>query len=186
MKEDEINRIIQEKKKADKKQRMISLAVILFSLLLIITIYYSVTQKQRILETTKATLVTNDSIAKKTIDSLVKIKILDESLIECIAQSTHKVDRDGDTLYDFILRIKESSLESKLKSVDYFFNDPGFTPQHKISYDSLNNFQFSYRASGTVDTLQVYLSYKNIPKPDTILYPLSDNLYSGKVVVKVK
>ena len=157
-----------------QNSRLASILSAIGALIIVISFIVFVNENNRksdIISSTTVELRNKDSINQKLRDSLQRVNI-----IECIAKPLNYKDPDGDSMYYFKLRITDSVLVSKLSSVDYFFNDDNFNPQHKVSSDSLNNFLKTYSGSGTVDTLQVFLKYKNDSKIDTIFYLLSDNV----------
>ncbi len=181
---EDLQKLIESKKNNDKKQRTISLAIVFVSLTLIIIIFYSITQKQKTnqllqqsLDTTKVTIQKHDSIVLKLEDTLTKVRTNSKKdIIECIGIPLGTKTRDGLPMYSFTLRIKETSIITKVLSVDYFFDHPSYQPKLKKSNTSKNNFSIVIANSwGCMNTVPVYIHYKN-NKTDTVIFKMCEKI----------
>lgn len=179
---DELEKLIQLKKQNDKKQRTISLVIILLSIGLISFIFYLTTQKQRTnenltktLDTTKQIITIKDSIVDQLKDTLKTVrKDLKAEIIECIGVSTGTTTSNGLPKYNFTIRVKERSLVSELSSVEYYFDDVTYHPKLKTSNNPKNNFSITIPNSwGCMNLVPVYLHFKN-NAIDTVFFPMCD------------
>ena len=82
--------------------------------------------------------------------------------------------QNGDPLYVFTLRLKDTILADQLSKVDYYFNHPTFDPKIKSSTDRTGNFSISYQGWGCLQVIDVYLHYRNKSQVDTIRFPMCD------------
>jgi len=106
-------------------------------------------------------------------DSLKVLKAIKDDEISCIAESQSYNDPDnGYTMMKFTFKVNDSVLVSKLRSVDYFFDNAKYNPQHKISNDSANSFRLSYFGSICIGLVKVCLHYKDQPGIDTVFFPM--------------
>jgi hypothetical protein len=179
---DELEKLIESKKRNDKKQRTISLVIISVAIALIFFIFYSITQKQKAnetlsqtLDTTKLIITKKDSAVKRLNETLTTVrKEVKNEVIECIGVPTKTTTAEGLQKYNFTFRIKDRSLISELIRVDYYFNDVTYHPKLKTSVNSQNNFSISIPNSwGCMNIVPVYLHYKD-NRVDTVLFSMCD------------
>jgi hypothetical protein len=178
----DFEKIIEEKKATDKRQRKISTIILLICIAVILLIFYSVTKKQKAnadltqkLDSAKVIVSLKDSQTKKLSDTLSTIKKeIKKEIVECIGIPTGTKTANGLPKYNFTIRIKDSSIISSLNSVDYYFNDDTYNPKLKTSINSQNKFSIVIPNSwGCMPIVPVYLHYKNSTR-DTILFPMCD------------
>jgi hypothetical protein len=179
---DELEELIESKKKNDKKQRNISLIIILFAFILLSFIFFLITQKQKTneilrqtVDSTKIVITRNDSVVKQLSDTLTKVRrALNGDIIECFGIPTGTKTKDGLPKYNFTIKIKDTSLLSRLSSVDYYFNDITYSPKLKTSNNPGNLFSIKIPNSwGCMPIVPVYLHYKD-RNIDTILFRMCD------------
>ena len=175
---------LQNFKKYSRTGSIISAAGLIVILLSVVIFIYFDREKENKITTTENQLIQKDSLTTMLNDSLNIIKqIINEDKVECNATLLNARMADGNPLYVFTLKIKDSLIISKLSSVDYFFAHSSFNPRLKTSKDAKNNFKLSYKGWGCLDTVQVYLHYKESlktdtsfksPKTDTIIFRMCD------------
>ena len=166
---------LQNFKKYSRTGSIISAAGLIVILLSVVIFIYFDREKESKITTTENQLIQKDSLTTMLNDSLNIVKqIINEDKVECTAILKNAKMANGDPLYEFSLKIKDSLIVSKLKCVDYFFDHSSFNPRLKTSNDAKNNFKLTYKGWGCLDTVQVYLHYKESPKTDTIIFRMCD------------
>jgi hypothetical protein len=127
------------------------------------------------LDTTKLILTRKDSLVKTLNDTLKIVRLdLKKEIVECIGLPLGTNTANGLPKFNFILRIKDTSLIVELSSVGYYFDDVTYRPKLKISSNAKNNFSIAVNNSwGCMAMVPVYLHFKN-NTTDTILFPMCD------------
>jgi len=172
---DNIEKLIENKRKSDRRQRIFSLVLILTSLviLFLIFIFTKNTKENNLKLESKldTTEIIKDSIEAKLNNLSEKNKT---DIIECIGVPTGGKAISGIPLYDFTICIIDSTIISSLNKVEYFFADDTYNPKLKISENASNNFSIKITNSwGCMSIVPVYLYYKN-NNVDTINFPMCD------------
>jgi hypothetical protein len=179
---DELEKLIESKKQNDKNQRKISVIIILSAFILLFFIFFLITQKQKTneilkqtVDSTKIAITKNDSVVKQLSDTLTKVrKALKADIIECFGIPSGTETKDGLPKYNFTIKIKDTSLISKLSSVDYYFDDITYNPKLKTSTNPKNNFSIKiFNSWGCMNIVPVYLYYKD-HNIDTVLFQMCD------------
>jgi len=163
-------------KKHSKTGTIISAIGIIMVLISVIVFIIVGQNKENEITNTKNELISKDSLTTKLNDTLQIVKqLIQTDKIQCVAY-LRKGDKmpNGLAKYDITFSLTDSLLVSKLKSVGYYFNSPLFKPQLKTSIDSLNSFKKSYVGYGCIDTVRVYLHYKNLAKTATLFVPMCE------------
>lgn len=179
---EELERLIQEKKENDHRQRTATLLVTTLSVVVLIVIFLLVTKKQKQNETltqhldsASAVVIKKDSDLYKLNKTLIATKKENAAdLIECVGVPTGTKTASGLPKYNFTIRIKGSPVIAELDSVEYFFNDPSYNPMRKRTKNATTKFSISIPNSwGCMPIVPVYLYYKD-RHTDTVLFPMCD------------
>lgn len=179
---DELEKLIESKKQNDKKQRRVSVFIILSAFILISFIFFLITQKQKTneilkqtVDSTKVAMKKNDYVVKQLKDTLKKVrKALKVDIIECLGIPLGTETKDGLPKYNFTFKIKDTSLLSRLSSVDYYFDDITYNPKLKTSFNPKNNFSIKIsNCWGCMNIVPVYLHYKD-HNIDTVFFRMCD------------
>jgi hypothetical protein len=173
----DFEKLIEEKKQSDRKQRKTTFLFILLSLAVIAAIYLFTINTKKANDVLSQKLdtvqVIKDSLSKKLNDTLsFMTKELKSDIIECIGIPTGRETSNGLPLYEFTLRITDTSIISSLKKVDYYFADDSYHPKLKSSDNPLKFFGIKIPNSwGCMPTVPIYLHFKD-NSIDTILFPM--------------
>jgi hypothetical protein len=170
-----LDELIENKKKSDKKQRIISMIFTSISLIILFVIFMLIKNtKEDNLELGNK-LVTKNKITDSLENRLNTISNAFKSdIIECIGVPTMRKTVTGLPLYDFTMCITDSITILSLKKVEYFFADDTYNPKLKISENASQKFSIIITNSwGCMNIVPVYLHYKN-NNVDTINFPMCD------------
>jgi len=179
---EELEKLIQSKQEADKRQRKISFLIIFSSLVLIFFIYYSITQKHKenvnliqTLDTTRNSSEKKDAALTRLNDTLQIVKReVRVDMVQCVGTPTGTKTQSGLPKYNFVISIKKGPVIAQLESVGYFFNDASYRPMLKLSDDPKSNFSIRIPNSwGCMPVVPVYLHYKD-KTTDTIIFPMCE------------
>lgn len=162
----DLEKLIENKKAFDRKQRINSLMVILLLLLIIVIIFIFTTKTREHnidLQKEKDTAIAINNLLK------AELKI---DIVECIGVPNGSYTANGLPLYDFKMKISDTLLNSSLIKVEYYFADVSYNPKLKCSENSKENFSIGITNSwGCMSIVPIYLYYKD-SRIDTILFPM--------------
>lgn len=174
---EDFEKLIAEKKLLDKKQWRINVLITFISIVIIVIIINLTTKTKNINETLTNKLdtayVIKDSLARKLKDTLQIIsKKYESDIIECFGFPTGKKTSTGLPMYNFTIRIFDSSILPTLKKVDYYFADDTYNPKLKTSDNAIKHFAININNSwGCMNIVPVYLHFTD-NRVDTIFFPM--------------
>lgn len=140
----------------------------------VLLFFYLNDKKDNDLADTQKVLVKKDSITHVLKRELILEKKQNKTeVVECTANLLKQKMPNGDPMYQFTLRICDSTLVPELKKVGYYFDHPSYNPKLKISTTKSNHFAVSYKGWGCMNTVPVYL-YHLDASVDTIVFNMCE------------
>ena len=121
-------------------------------------------------------IINNDTVYTARIDYSSSHSVVLQDNVECTSMLLHEKSPDGISLYAYTLRLTDSNLVKKIKSVDYYPDKPSYSPKLASSANAQNNFSYSFREWTCFDTVSIYLHYKDSNKVDSIQFPMCEKM----------